>query len=212
MKMKGIYKLAVILASVAILLPAKASAQSPILENSFVSVGAGINATVLHPLSPKTWGNIGLATDINVGKWWNPYVGTRLGFHGGWNNCKQELNKETIPANTPFGFNYMHVDVLASFTDGVIGPDEDRIWNVAFYLNTGALKVSYSRSFFSKGAYAWGFGAGMLNEFKITPEVSIIADLQAIAANPSAFSENGGRLVIFPTATVGISFNLGEIF
>lgn len=210
--MKSFKIAALCLAVSAFLLPAKTQAQTPFIENTYVSVGAGLNATILHPLSPKTWGNIGLATDINVGKWWNPYIGTRLGLHGGWNNCAQDLNKETIPANTPFGFNYFHADFMYRLTSSIMGPDKARLWDMALYVNTGALKVSYSRSFFSKGAFAWGIGAGMFHEFRVTPVVSIIADLQAVAANPSAFTENGGRMVIFPTATFGVCFNLGEIF
>lgn len=210
--MKNIHTIAVILASAALLISGKAQAQESFKDNTFASAGLGLNATVLHPLSPKTWGNIGLATDFNVGKWWSPYIGTRLGFHGGWNNCKQELNKETIPADTPFGFSYLHADFMYSVSSAILGENKDRIWDMALYAGTGALKVSYSRCFFSKGAFAWAFGAGMLHEFKVSPAVSIIADVQAIVTSPKAFADNGGRFVIFPTATAGVSFNLGEIF
>lgn len=187
----------------ALLISEKAQAQ--FLENSFASVGIGVNATILHPRSPKTWGNAGLAAEINVGKWWNPYIGTRLGVHGIQNKCAQELEKEAIPANKSFGFNYFHADLLYCLTSSIIGPDKtSRIWDLALQVNTGALKV--------RKAVSWGVGAGIMGEVRVSPKVGIIADLQAIAIRPSAITENGGRLAIFPTATVGVSFNLGEIF
>ena len=113
--MKSIYTIVAALAAVTFLLPAKAQAQERFIDNSFINAGAGINVTILHPLSPKTWGDM-------------------------------------------------------------------------------------------------AFGVGLLNEFKICKQACITLDLMAIATNPSVFTTDGGRAVIFPTATVGVSFNLGEIF
>ena len=187
----------------ALLISEKAQAQ--FLENSFASVGIGVNATILHPRSPKTWGNAGFAGNIQVGKWWNPYIGTRLGFHGFRNQCAQELDTQAIPAGQSFNFHYIHADFLYCLTSSIMGPDKtDRIWDLSLQVNTGALKVAK--------AYSWGIGAGILNEFRVSPTIGLTVDLQAIATKPSAFTSSGGRLAIFPAATVGVSFNLGEIF
>ena len=209
--MKGIFKLAAVFAAILFLLPAKANAQERFIDNSFASVGVGVNVTCLHPLSPKTWGNAGFATDFTVGKWFSPRFGARVGLHSGWNNCKQDLTAQEIPAGTPYGFSYLHADFLYAVSKDVFGPKE-RIWDGAIYVNTGVAKVSKSRTVFAKGKYAWAFGAGLLNEFKVCKEAYITLDLQGIIASPSAFTKRGGRLVAFPTATIGVSFNLGEIF
>ena len=58
--MKSIYTIVAALAAVTFLLPAKAQAQERFIDNSFINAGAGINVTILHPLSPKTWGDMGL--------------------------------------------------------------------------------------------------------------------------------------------------------
>ena len=210
--MKSIYTFAAAIAAVILLQPAKANAQDRFIDNTFVSAGAGANVTILHPLNPKTWGDMGFATDITFGKWFSPRFGARLGVHGGWNKCKQDLTAQDIPAGTPYGFSYIHADFLYSISKDILGMNEDRIWDAAIYVNGGAAKVSKSRTVFAKGQYTWAFGVGMLNEFKVCKEASITLDLMAIATNPSVFTKGGGRAVVFPTATVGISFNLGEIF
>lgn len=210
--MKSIYTIAAAFAAAILLLPAKANGQERFIDNSFVSVGAGVNVTILHPLSPKTWGDMGFATDIAYGKWFSPRFGARLGVHSGWNKCKQALTAQDIPAGTPYGFSYIHADFLYSISKDIFGYNDARIWDAAIYVNGGAAKVSKSRSAFAKGQYTWAFGVGMLNEFKICKEASITLDLMAIATNPSVFTTGGGRAVVFPTATVGVSFNLGEIF
>lgn len=210
--MKSIYTIVAALAAVTFLLPAKAQAQERFIDNSFINAGAGINVTILHPLSPKTWGDMGFNADIALGKWFSPRFGARLGVHGGRNKCKQELTELDIPAGTPYGFSYIHADFLYSISRDIFGINQKRIWDAAIYLNGGAAKVSKNRSVFAKGQYTWAFGVGLLNEFKICKQACITLDLMAIATNPSVFTTDGGRAVIFPTATVGVSFNLGEIF
>ncbi len=212
--MKNIYKFAIMLAAAALLMPAKAQAQidSPILENSFISVGSGLNATVLHPTQPSTWGNVGLALNLNVGTWFSRAIGTRLGVQTGWNNCKQELNKLDVLADTPYGFTYYHADFLYGITNHILGAENDRILDAILYANTGAVKLSESRTVFAKGDMTWAYGVGVIAKFNVSDKVNVLLDLQGIAANPSKYTTEGGRLIIFPTGTIGICFNLGEIF
>lgn len=212
--MKKAYKLFIFLAALAVLVPVKAQSQSKmsVIESSFVSVGAGVNATVLHPTSPSTWGNVGLAVNLNVGTWFSSVVGARLGVQTGWNNCKQELNTLNVPAATPYGFTYYHADFLYGITNHILGTDYDRLLDVTLYANTGAVKLSKSRTFFAKGEKTWAYGVGAIGKINVSDEVSLQLDLQAVAANPSKYTTNGGRLVVFPTCTFGLCFNLGEIF
>ena len=206
----------IIAASAAIFLlmstTAQAQSGSSLLDKTFASVGAGLNACILHPTQPKTWGNVGFATDINVGIRWNPYISNRLGFHGGWNNCAQDLDLLDVEAGTSFGFKYLHADILCNLTNTSLGEENTGIWDASVYAHTGAVKLSGSRTLFSKGTTTWGGGLGLLNEIKVCKEVYVTIDLQAIVANPSSFDSNGGRMVVFPTGTVGVCFNLGEIF
>ena len=57
-------------------------------DNTFIGIAGGVNSVVPSVRAPKNWGNIGLAVDVNFGKWWTPAIGMRLGYHGLWDNAK----------------------------------------------------------------------------------------------------------------------------
>ena len=94
----------------------------------------------------------------------------------------------------------------------LFGVNEKRLWEGVLYANVGALKLCKNRTLFGEGISKWALGAGMINEFKVCKEASIVVDMEAIAVKARAFSTTAGRLAIFPTITVGLSYNLGEIF
>ena len=182
-------------------------------DNTFIGVGAGINATVLHPLSPSSWGNLGMAVDVTFGKWWTPFVGARLGWHGLWNNSKQAFEVQDINAGTPYGFHYFHGDILWNLINTFWGYKSDRFYEINPYIGMGVLHISNSRNLFAKNdkiSNEYAAGAGLLNVFKVTERINLTLDLQMLVSKAHAYTANGGRFAVFPSATVGLAFNLGR--
>jgi len=196
--------------AVSLLLTTNAGAQNggSVADNFFISAGAGVNSTVFNPVEP---GNLGFAAELNAGTWFSRMVGARIGYNGGWNNSKQEMDVQSISADKPFGFHYLHADLLYSFSNDIGGRNPDRLWDVAFYVNTGALKVSKSRTPFTQGKTVWTGGIGMINELKVSKKASITLDLQAVMADASDYSSSGIWFGLFPIGTIGLTFYLGDV-
>ena len=184
-------------------------------DNFYISVAGGINATLAIEGTPSTWGNIGLATEVNVGKWFTPSIGVRAGWQGLWNEAKGGLNRLDIEAGKPYGYNFIHADFVWNMLNTFCGYKETRFWNVAPYLTTGVLAVSQSRNVFSKeGAtnIEYAAGAGIYNIIRVHERVNITLDVRAIIGRGSTYGDknNTGYTVTFPSATVGLAFNIGK--
>jgi len=216
--MKGI-KIFGALVAASLLFCANASAQTvrgayetnKVFDNTWIGVGAGVNASLIQPTQPKTWGNMGLALDLNFGKWWTPFVGARVGWHGIWNNSKQGLDAQGIAADTPYGFNYFHADVLWNISNTIGGYKADRFWNFAPYMTGGVLDVSNKRNIFAKGNQnnlEYAAGVGLLNVLNVTERINVTLDVNALVGKARSYSSAGKRFAIFPSATIGLAFNL----
>ena len=181
-------------------------------DNTWIGVGAGINSLVLFQPEFQI-GNIGLSTDLNFGKWWTPAVGMRFGWHGLWNNSKADLDIQDLDAGTPFGFNYFHTDLLWNISNSFFGYKESRFWNFVPYATMGVLDISSKRNIFAKDAknnWEYAAGAGLLNVLNVTSRVNVTLDLQALVARAHAYTSEHGRFIVFPSATIGLAFNLGK--
>lgn len=182
-------------------------------DNTFIGVGAGINAVVASPTVPANWGNLGMSTALNFGKWWTPAIGGRLGWHGMWNNSKVNLDLSEIAPDTPFGFNYFHTDLLWNLSTTVSGYKPERLWDFVPYLTIGALDISKKRNIFTTDAcnqWDYAAGLGLQNLIKLHERCHITLDLQLLVAPAHNYSTVAGRLILFPSATLGLAFNLGK--
>ena len=220
--MKGIKMILGALAAASLLVSVSANAQentkrgayetNKAFDNTFIGIGAGINSTIMHPSQPKTWGEMGLALDVNFGKWWTPAVGARLGYHGMWNNSKQVFDANGIDANTPYGFHYFHGDILWNISNSIAGYKADRFWDFAPYATMGLLNVNKSRTPFAKTTrnHEWAAGLGLLNILRVTERINVTLDLMVLAGKGSAYTTDSDRVALFPSATIGLAFNLGK--
>ena len=109
-------------------------------DNTFIGIGAGVNSVVPSIRAPKNWGKIGLAADLNFGKWWTPAVGMRLGYHGLWDVAKSATFNGT-KAGDKFGFHYVHGDFLWNISNSIGGYKETRFWDFVPYATMGVLDV-----------------------------------------------------------------------
>ena len=171
-----------------------------VFDNTFIGVGAGVNSVL-----EKTYGlgKFGLATDLNLGKWFTPSVGIRAGWHGIQNTSKSgEFNKAS--------FNYLHGDLLWNLSNAIGGYKETRVWNFIPYVDAGLLLVKHHG--LKANDQELAAGVGILNNFRLSDRVGLNLDLGLLAGRAEAFEMKGyaDRYVGFPTATLGLQFNLGR--
>ena len=169
-------------------------------DNTFISLGAGVNSVLEKGFG---LGKMGLATEVDFGKWFSPTLGLRAGWHGLFNTSKSgELDKAP--------FHYIHGDLLWNVSNAIDGYKETRFWNFIPYVSGGlSLIKHHGLKVYDQELAA---GVGLLNSLRLGERVNLNLDLGLIAARGAAYDMNGflGRYVGFPYATLGLQFNLGR--
>ena len=108
-------------------------------DNIFIGVAGGVN---IYHGENDSYGKFGRrlapALDLNVGKWFTPSVGARIGYSGikdkGWTSgetiyAKELFDKQADIYNEKFGVSYLHADFMWNFSNAVSGYKETRTWN-----------------------------------------------------------------------------------
>jgi len=167
-------------------------------DNIFIGVGAGVNSVVEKGYG---MGKMGLATDLNLGKWFTPAIGFRAGWHGLQNTAKSGVF-------TKAPYNYFHVDGLWNISNSIDGYKETRFWNFIPYVSGGLLVVKHDG--FNDQEYS--AGVGLLNMLRLSNRVNLTIDLGMLTARAEAFKANGfiGRYLGLPFGSLGLAFNLGK--
>ena len=169
-------------------------------DNTFISLGAGVNSVIEKGYG---LGKMGLATEVDFGKWFSPTLGLRAGWHGLFDTAKSgELDKAP--------FHYLHGDLLWNVSNTIDGYKETRFWNFIPYVSGGlSLIKHHGLKVFDQELAA---GVGLLNSLRLGERVNLNLDLGLIGARAAAYDMNGfiGRYVGFPYATLGLQFNLGR--
>ena len=169
-------------------------------DNMFINLGAGVNSVVEKGFG---LGKMGLATEVDLGKWFSPTVGLRAGWRGINNTSKSgELNKAP--------FHYIHGDILWNVSNTIDGYKETRFWNFVPYVTGGLSMIKHHDLKMFDNEFA--AGAGLLNSLRLSERINLNLDLSLIVARAEAYKMNGflGRYAGFPTATLGLQFNLGR--
>ena len=172
--------------------------------NWFIGVGGGVNTVLdqgFHVSKPYP------AAQLYFGKWFTPAIGFRAGYNG--IQAKASYNPASwFSGNNPFFNHFAHVDALWNlrYTRGY---KEGLVWNPILYLQAGGLLAHQANN----RCWAFGLGGGFQNLFRVSKSVSISLDLSAVVAPERPYRNYvSGRLVAFPTATVGLVFDLGKKF
>ena len=171
-----------------------------VFDNTFIGLGAGVNSVL-----EKSYGlgKIGLATDVYVGKWFSPTIGVRAGWHGITNTSKSgQFNKDA--------FNYAHADFLWNVSNAIDGYKETRFWNFIPYVSGGASWIKHHN--IKEWDQEFNAGVGLLNSLRLGDRVNLNLDLGMLIGRAAAYEMKGYRYnwVGFPTATLGLQFNLGR--
>ena len=169
-------------------------------DNTFIGLGAGVNSVIEKSYG---MGKIGLATDVYLGKWFSPTIGVRAGWHGLFNTSKSaEFNKAP--------YHYIHGDLLWNVSNAINGYKETRFWNFIPYVSGGLSLIKHHG--LKEFDQEFAGGVGLLNSLRLGERVNLNIDLGLIAARAEAYNMKGfvGRYAGFPSATLGLQFNLGR--
>lgn len=167
-------------------------------DNWFVDLGAGLNTTFLDV---DKFGNHGLALQVDLGKWFTPEYGARLGYHGLKNEIK---NYESALSH----YNFFKVDGLVNISNLFGGYKETRFWEFIPFLGFGYLGAYNASDALNREFAA---EAGLICNFRLGNRVDLNLEIGDIMSREHAFvQKNGGLFINFPYATLGLGFNLGR--
>ena len=171
-------------------------------DNWFIGLGAGYNAG-LYSIDNAA-GKGGLATVVNLGKWFTPSVGARIGWRG-LTNSSLDLDFGTYKQNTAL------IDFLWNISNAFSGYKETRFWDIIPYAGFGGNWVKVTEN------AAWDqefvVNAGILNDFRLGNHVDLFLDLQAMMTKAPQYNAQGvenDRYYWPVSATLGLIFNLGR--
>lgn len=178
-----------------------------IWDNWFLDLGAGINTLYDDGFQ----GQMGLATQLNIGKWFTPTVGARLGWSG--MAVDATASHQFVGTRRPHvAFNYIHGDALVNLSNLFSGYKETRFWDVIVYptFGVGITGNGAGQEFtdnFKNNEYLGG--AGLINEFRLGERVNANLDIRGLIGRAQAYSRSG-LFCNFLTVTAGVSIALGD--
>ena len=147
-------------------------------DNWFVNLGAGAN----FAYDNSDWAT-GVALNLNVGKWFDPCFGARIGYNG--------------ITGMDSTFSYFHVDGLWNISNTIGGYNENRIWNFVPYLSAGFLMDK------PVAGNEIAAGAGLLNLIRLSDLIDLTLDIRG-----NIYEREGAAGYI--SAAVGLAVNLGK--
>lgn len=205
MKTKIILTLAALLAAFSLSAQENESIERfPSKGNWFIQVGGGFNTLYNN----GRFGSFGGALELSAGKWLSPDAAVRIGLHG-ISNSPITGDKKWFGSLGNFyqlmGTADLMWDVITTFG----GRKPTRAYSLLPYARFAALSLSSDNT-----GRGWnselGFGGGLHNSIRLDERLSIFADLSGVISKEQAF-RNEGRFVLFPTATIGLTVNLGKV-
>ena len=181
-------------------------------DNWFVEVGGGVNIAndqllgKIKGTSPIETG-LGLAVKANVGKWFDPVYGARIGWTGLANGeLTKGFLKGDFAANGDKGYpyNYAHIDGLVNLSNLFAGYKETRTVDFVGFLTTGAAWQTSPM----KAGRSLALGAGLEMPIRLGGVVDLVPSFEEVFMDGSVIGGKGVAGVF--TATLGLNFNLGK--
>ncbi|MDE6148071.1 MAG: OmpA family protein [Bacteroidales bacterium] len=179
-------------------------------DNWFIGVGGGVNVF---------WNDgyevaVGPSIDANIGKWFTPSIGMRMGYQG--ISSKAWLDHPTVLGPTldsekgkyqqKFGYMYVHGDFLWNISNAFSGYKETRFWNFVPYLHAGFFR-SYGLDGVDFADNEFAAGGGLINNLRLTDRLDLVLDMRATVV--SGRVSGGSGVAVLPTVTMGFAVDLG---
>ena len=186
-------------------------------DNIFIGVAGGVN---IYHGENDSYGKFGKrlapALDVNVGKWFTPSVGARIGYSGinakGWTSgqtvyAKDVFDKKANIYNEKFGVSYLHTDFLWNFSNAVSGYKETRTWDFVPFFGAG-----WARSY-GNGAYnnEFAMSIGLLNNIRLCNLLDLTLEARHMFVNQRFDGvSRGSKGEGMTSVTMGLTFKLNR--
>ncbi|MBR4978810.1 MAG: OmpA family protein [Bacteroidales bacterium] len=179
-------------------------------DNWFIGAGGGINILLNEGYDIR----ISPSIDANLGKWFTPAVGMRIGYQGfqtgAWSDqataLAPVLDTEQGQYLTKLGYMYFHGDFLWNMSDALGGYKETRFWNLVPYAHAGFFRTyGLDNSTYANNEIA--AGAGLLHNLRLVERLDLVIDMRATLVNGRVIQSDG--VAILPSVTAGLAVDLG---
>ena len=180
-------------------------------DNWFIGAGGGVNMLWNEGYDKF---KISPSIDANLGKWFTPAVGMRIGYQGFYSQIwsdTQSLLGPTLDTDSgqylqKFGYMYIHGDFLWNMSNAFGGYKETRFWNLVPYIHTGFFR-SYGLDNVEFDDNEFAMGAGLLHNLRLADRLDLIIDMRATVVNGRIHEADG--VAILPSVTGGFAVDLG---
>lgn len=170
-----------------------------ILDNIYVSAGAGFNAIVDNGNA-----NIGgWAVDISAGKWFTPSVGISLGVQTGTNK-NDDTSNGWFAGQDSFSATEFHGEFLWNISNCIAGYKQ-RLISVVPFLRAGVLYTQYKGD--RKNEFCGG--AGLEIDLRLAKRVSLFTRGDLSFAREETY-RSAGKAICFPSVIAGVSVQVGR--
>lgn len=182
-------------------------------DNWFIGVGGGINSFWNEGLGVDNM-RIAPSIDANLGKWFTPSVGMRVGYQGFnsqvWSETATllgpELDADKGMYLEKFGYLYVHGDFLWNISNAFSGYKETRFWDFVPYLHAGYYR-SYGLNDIDFADNEIAGGAGLLHNLRLSDRLDLTIDMRATVVNGRVRASDG--VAVIPSVTMGLAVDLG---
>ena len=184
-----------------------------IMNNSFwsnweIGVNGGVNGTSWDGVAKNqdTTGDLGWQVGIDVTKWYNPIVGTRVAVTGG------ELNKSNSVNSNWMMFTS---EGLVNLSNWIGGYREDRVYYAKVFAGFGVnvldINVENTKDNLNTSFVAT---SGLINTFRVCPALDINLELKSALIPgrdmPSYIAPKAGRCGQIYSATLGVAYRFNK--
>ena len=182
-------------------------------DNWFIGAGGGINI-LLNDGDVADNIKISPSIDANLGKWFTPAVGMRMGYQGfytqTWTNSPTVLGPTRDSQQNMYlqkmGYMYIHGDFLWNISNAIGGYKETRFWNFVPYVHTGFFRT-YGLDNVNYTNDELALGGGLLHNLRLVDRLDLIIDMRATVVNGRVNESTG--VALLPSVTAGLAVDLG---
>ena len=179
-------------------------------DNWFIGAGGGINILLNEGFDVR----ISPSIDANLGKWFTPAVGMRIGYQGfqlsAWSDnatpLATALDKDQGQYLTKLGYMYIHGDFLWNISNALGGYKDTRFWNFVPYAHAGYFRT-YGLEKSDSANNELAVGVGLLHNLRLAERLDLIIDMRATVVNGRIIESDDPALL--PSVTAGLAVDLG---
>ena len=176
-------------------------------KNFFVGIGLKgdvfVNDNSVHDI--KAWKQISLGGKMFVGKWFNPYLGSRIVVDFG--QIKPTFQHESIIEDEKYILG--RLDILLDATNCFLAYSPDRTYNLIPYVGIGGAKAfgAHSRPDHVSASSSFMFGGGLWNTFRVSDKFSVFLEVGMDIVDSSFDGSKYHQLDGIAAVTIGMVKN-----